>query len=147
MVHPRRRRRPLSAGLCRDPRWWDRPDRGRVPHPRPGLVRPARRGHPASADRQRRLLPQPPVAPGLPAAQDHRQANPAPIGRKPTARSSGSTAPWWKAGRIGGCIPAKPPAEPRSDPGCTGIPTTGPTAPSDVIHQSPAVPTSPSPTP
>jgi transposase InsO family protein len=31
-------------------------------------------------------------------------------------------------------------------PGCTGITITGPTAHSDVVHRSPAAPTSPSPT-
>jgi hypothetical protein len=72
---------------------------------------------------------------------------PAPIGPRPTARSSGSTAPWSKAGPTGGCIPAKLPAGPPSGPGCTGITTTGPTPPSAVDHPSPAAPTSPSPTP
>jgi hypothetical protein len=42
---------------------------------------------------------------------------------------------------------AKLPAGPPSDPGCTGITTTGPTAHSEVAHPSPAAPTSPSLTP
>jgi len=48
-------------------------------------------------------------------------------------------------GPTGGSMPVKLPAEPRSGPGCTGIPTTGPTAHSADAHQSPAAPTSPSP--
>ena len=44
-------------------------------------------------------------------------------------------------------MPVSRPAEPPSRPGCTGITTTGPTAPSAVAHPSPAAPTSPSPTP
>ena len=48
-------------------------------------------------------------------------SEPDPIGPRPTARSNGSTAPSWRAGRIGGCMPVKPPAGPPSRPGCTGI--------------------------
>jgi len=47
-------------------------------------------------------------------------------------------------GPTGGSMPVKLPAGPRSGPGCTGIPTTGPTAHSADAHQSPAAPTSPS---
>jgi len=72
-------------------------------------------------------------------------SGPDPTGPRPMARSSGSTAPWSRAGPIGGCIAAKRPAGPRSAPGCTGITTTGPTPHSAVAHPSPAAPTSPSP--
>ena len=71
-------------------------------------------------------------------------SGPGPTAPRPMARSSDSTAPWSKAGPIGGCIPQKLPAGPPSGPGCTGIPTTGPTAHLDVVHRSPAAPTSPS---
>jgi Integrase core domain len=58
-----------------------------------------------------------------------------------------STAPWSRAGPIGGSIPAKLPVGLPSGPGCTGITTIGPTAHSADAHPSPAAPTSPSPTP
>jgi hypothetical protein len=82
--------------------------------------------------------------PGAATARPTAPGGPGRIGRRPMARSSGSTAPWSRAGPIGGCIPAKLSAGPRSDPGCTGITTTGPTAHLEVVHPSPAAPTSPS---
>jgi transposase len=40
------------------------------------------------------------------------------IGRRPTARSSGSTAPCWRSGPTPGCIPAMPNAAEPSPAGC-----------------------------
>jgi hypothetical protein len=81
---------------------------------------------------------------GSASSSASRPNGPGRIGPRPTARSSGSTAPCWTAGPTGGCTPASRPAGPPSDPGCTGITTTGPTAHLAVVHQSPAAPTSPS---
>ena len=66
-VHAHRRRRPLPAGLRRDPRRRDQrpPPPGACTEPQ-RLVRRPRRHHPAGPHRQRQLLPSPPLARRLP---------------------------------------------------------------------------------
>jgi hypothetical protein len=86
---PSRHRHPLIGHGFSTPRsmttpGWPMPRSTltRPARPRPGsctepsLVRHPRGDHPAGPDRQRQLLPQPPLAPDLPAAGHHRQAHP-----------------------------------------------------------------------
>ena len=95
----------------------------------------------ARPDRQRRLLPLPPLArhPGRSSAS--RTYGPGPTGPRPTARSNGSTAPCSTNGPTSGCSPPRPPAEQPCQPGCTGTTTTGPTPHSAATHRSRGAPT------
>src|SRR5215211_1663449 len=67
---------------------------------------------------------------------------PDPIGPRPTARWSGSTAPCWRSGPIGGCTRQTPPASVPCRPGSIGTTITEPTPPSVAAHRS-AVSTTP----
>src|SRR5215213_2182579 len=61
---------------------------------------------------------------------------PDPIGPRPTARWSGSTAPSWRSGPIGGCTRQTPPATVPCSPGSIGTIITAPTPPSAAGHRS-----------
>jgi transposase-like protein len=68
---------------------------------------------------------------------------PGPIGRRRTARWSGSTGPCWRSGPIGGRTAPTPPATAPCSPGSTGTTITEPTPPSVAGRQSAASTTSP----
>ncbi len=59
-----------------------------------------------------------------------------PTGRRPTARSNASTAPWPTAGPSPACSSASQPAERPCRPGCTSTTITGPTPRSDAARRS-----------
>ena len=64
-------------------------------------------------------------------------SGPGPTARRPTARSSGSTAPWPTGGPSRSSTPPMPPAWPPCHPGCTSTTTIGPTQRSARLHPSP----------
>ena len=114
---PPRRRRPLPAGLLRDPHRRAQGDRRGVLDARQRLLRRPRHHRQGGADRQRLLLPLEAVG------QDPRQrsstAAPVPTGPRPTARSNGSTAPCSRNGPTPAPTAQKPNAPPPTRPGST----------------------------
>ena len=75
-VHPQRRRRPLPAGLLRDPRRRAQGDRRGVLDPRARLLRRPRHHRDAGADRQRLLLPLQRLRRGPRATITHKRTRP-----------------------------------------------------------------------
>ena len=66
-----------------------------------------------------------------------RRRRPGPTGRRPTARSNASTAPWPRAGRSRSSTTPSPPDSPLCQHGSTSTTTTGPTQQSGRPHPSP----------
>ena len=111
-----RRRRPLPAGLHRDPHRRDAGDRRRVLAPGQGVLRRPRHHRRAGPDRQRLLLPLPAVRDAL--ARRVRTNGPGPTGPRPTARSNASTAPCSTSGPTPAPTAPTPTASPPSPAGC-----------------------------
>ena len=139
-LHPPRRRRPLPAGLLRDPRRRAQGDRRR----RSGAA-PTPSSPPTAITVQRVLTDNGScyrsklLAKTLAAARSS-TSGPGPTGPRPTARSNGSTAPCSRNGPTPASTAQKPNASPPTPTGSTPTITTAATPHSRASHPADLVP-------